>query len=307
MFSEQDPDEDQGCTLPPPALPPSELKRYRAEADPDAEADIVRYVEIETRDETVQHAERIKTEYALGEAFEIWDVVTDKARWWVLTNLVNLYSQEQFPSLDYVLSFHIGLMMRLRSRPDGAQSDDPTPFDEVLRRQEQAKDRYDRALEPEDFQAVGMQLRECLLSLTASLRRRTQMATSAEHPQDANFTAWYDMLLDELCPGNSNKELRHYLKETARNTWQLVNWLVHDRDANRTAATIAIHGVDATVGHTLSVFMRSKADISESCPRCRSRNVRSHFDPSIGRDGEYYQTCGVCRWTSHPESKPRGV
>ena len=48
--------------------------------------------------------------------------------------LTNLYSQKHFPSLDYTLSFHIGLMMRLKSRSDRVSASDPSPFDEVLRR-----------------------------------------------------------------------------------------------------------------------------------------------------------------------------
>jgi hypothetical protein len=77
-----------------------------------------------------------------------------------------------------------------------------------------------------------------------------------------------------------------------------VNWLVHDRDANKTAALIAIHGCDTVVGHSLQVFMRSQTDLTETCPVCKSRKVRSHFDPYLGDDGQYYQTCGSCRWSS---------
>ena len=126
------------------------------------ERDIGRYVEIEAPDENVQNVELVKTEVIAGVQHSIWDVTTDKHRWWVIDNLTNLYSQEHFPSLDFTLSFHVGLMMRLRSRPEGAKSDEPTPFDEVLRRQEQFKSAYDRAVEPEDYQAVALQLRECL-------------------------------------------------------------------------------------------------------------------------------------------------
>ena len=130
----------------------------------------------------------------------------------VITNLTNLYSQKHFPSLDYTLSFHIGPMMRIRSRPEGAQSDEPSPFDEVFRRQEQAKERFDVTVEPEDYQTVGMQLRECLLALVAALRRRVTITATDSRPQDANFIAWSELLMDELCRGSSNKELRQYLK-----------------------------------------------------------------------------------------------
>jgi hypothetical protein len=289
------------CVIPPGPLPAEALGRYSVERDPHREQDIAAYVESQAKDESVKHVERVKEEIVLGEKYEIWDVTTDKDRWWVITNLTNLYSQRHFPSLDYTLSFHVGLMMRLRSRPEGARSDDPSPFDDVFRRQEQAKDRLDVAVEAEDYQAIGVHLRECLLSLVGALRRRVVVLPDGDRPQDANFVAWTELLMDQLCQGGSNKELRQYLKGIAKNTWQLVNWLTHDRGANRTAASIAVHGCDIVVGHLVQILERERTDRTEQCPLCGSRKVRTHFDISIGADGDYYMTCGVCEWSSHPD------
>ena len=162
-------------------------------------------------------------------------------------------------------------------------------------------ERYDLAVEPEDFQAVGMYLRECLLSLVASLRRRTIVTESGNRPQDANFIAWADLVVEQLCRGASNKELRQYLKGTAKDTWQLVNWLTHDRDANKTASSIAVHGTDTVIGHFVQILQRDKTDGTDHCPLCKSRQVRTHFDLTIGSDGEYYTACAVCEWSSHPD------
>ncbi len=301
MSSEgQEKNESSECIVPSLAVPAGELTRYSAERDPHREKDIADYVELEATGESVKHVEKVKDEVVVGDLYEIWDVVTDKNRWWVVTNPTNLYSQQHFPSLDYTLSFHVGLMMRLASRPEGARSDDPSPFDEVFRRQEQAKHRFDIAVEAEDYQVVGMQLRECMISLVAALRRRVVLDSTLERPQDANFVAWAEILMDELCRGGNNKELRQYLKGTARNTWQLVNWLTHDRNANKTASFIAIHACDCVVGHFLQILERDRADRAEQCPLCKSRKIRSHFDPSLGQDGEYYSTCAVCEWSTHP-------
>jgi hypothetical protein len=212
-----------GCVIPSHPVPAEELDRYSVTRDPHSEQNIANYVEAEAQDETVQHVERVKREAVLGAIYEIWDVTTDKDRFWVITNPTNLYSQRHFPSLDYTISFHVGLMMRLRSHSDGASSEEPTPFDEVFRRQEQAKNHHDNAIEAEDYQAVGMQLRECLISLAGALRRRVKLRPELERPQDANFVAWSGLLMNELCRGDSNKELRHYLKSMAKETWQLVN------------------------------------------------------------------------------------
>jgi len=288
------------CVVPSHSIPAEELARYSVDSDPHSERDIASYVEGQARDETVQHVEKIKQEIVLGDTYEIWDVTTDKDRWWVITNLTNLYSQRHFPSLDYTLSFHIGLMMRLRSRSDRVDGSDPTPFDEVFRRQEQAEHRHDSAVEAEDYQAVGMLLRESLISLIAALRRRTEIPTNVEHPQDANFIVWTDVLMNQLCGGGRNKELRQHLKNTAKEAWQLVNWLTHDRSASRTASSIAIHSCQTVIGHFIQVLERERTDSVNQCPVCKSRNVRTHFDISIQPDGDYYMSCGVCDWTNHP-------
>jgi hypothetical protein len=281
-------------------VPAGELSRYSIDGDRHSEADIANYVHGQAPDETVQHVEKIKQEVVLGEVYEIWDVTTNKNRWWVLTNLTNLYSQRHFPSLDYTLSFHIGLMSRLSNRSNRVDGSDPTPFDEVFRRIDQAEKYLGSGVEAEDYQAVGMHLREGLISLVGALRRRAKLLATAEVPQDSNDVGWSEVLMNHLCEGGSNKELRQHLKNTAKETWQLVNWLTHDRDADRTAASIAIHSCQTVVGHFIQILERSRTNRTEQCPICMSRNIRSHFDISILPDGDYYLSCGVCAWTNHP-------
>ncbi|GLS33497.1 hypothetical protein SAMN04488498_12564 [Mesorhizobium albiziae] len=281
-------------------LPPDKLGRYSPERDFYAEKDIADYVEGQARDETVQNVERVKTEYVMGEPYEIWDVSTDKDRWWVITNMTNLYSQRHFPSLDYTLSFHVGLMMRVASRDDRAGDGEPTPFDEVFRRQNQAADLLERAVEAVDFQAVGMQLRECLISLVAAARRRVEVTDKADRPKDADVVGWNRLIVSSLCPGAKNDELRNYLKAITEKAWPLVNWLTHHRNASKTSALVALDAVDAIIKHYARLLSRERADHIEQCPRCQSRNVRTFFDIAIEPDGEYFQACGECDWDSHP-------
>lgn len=293
----------QDCAVHTHPIPAGELSKYSVDGDPPSEADIANYVEGQARDESIQHVERIKREIVLGDPYEIWDVTTDKDRWWVITNLTNLYSQKHFPSLDYTLSFHIGLMMRLRSRSGRVDSDDPSPFDEVIRRVDQAEARHDAAIEIEDYQAVGMQLREGLISLVSAVRRRTEISQEPPHPKDADFVGWSDLLLNELCPGGKNKDLRKHVKNLAKETWQLVNWLTHARSADETASSISLHSAQTVVGHLIQLLERNRAGNTEQCPACASRNIRSHYDIAIPPDGDYYLSCGTCQWTNHPFSE----
>jgi hypothetical protein len=283
-------------------IPSEELGLFSVERDFHSERDIANYVEGQANDETIQHVERIKKEVVIGVVYEIWDVTTDKNRWWVITNLTNLYSQKHFPSLDYTLSFHIGLMIRLGNRSERADAADPNPFDEVFRRIDQAEKRHGNAVEAEDYQAVGMLLREVLISLIAALRHRTELSADIERPQDANFIAWSSILMNQLCNGGSNKELRQHLKNLAKEAWQIVNWLTHTRSANKTASSIAIHSCQTIIGHFLQVLEKNRTDKTENCPVCKSRDIRRYFDISIHPDGDYYTSCGVCDWDSHPNT-----
>jgi hypothetical protein len=87
----------------------------------------------------------------------------------VITNPTNLYSQELIKSMDVALSFHIGLMSRMQARGARDRVSSDGTVRELLRRVDVASESLDRAKEVEDFQAVGMRLRELLLTLAAKL------------------------------------------------------------------------------------------------------------------------------------------
>src|SRR2546428_8649290 len=129
------------------------------------------YMAGQCRDEEIVHLEKVASERIYGEKHDVWDVHTDKGRWWVITNMTNLYSQSEFKSMDYALSFHIGLCARIGSRQQRAASEDPNArFLQTLRRWETAARAFDKADEAEEFQAVGMACRECLLVLVREAR-----------------------------------------------------------------------------------------------------------------------------------------
>src|SRR5216684_5759849 len=152
------------------------------------------YVEIQAR-EKVQHAERVMTEHVLGHDHDCWDVHTNKDRYWVITSPSNLYSQHYFPSLDFTLSFHIGvtarIMARSRGAPDDAQKGRLLP---TWRRWEQAAETLDMAQEAEDFQAVGMKCRECLIQLVRSVAKPEMVPPGEEAPQRSNFISWSELM-----------------------------------------------------------------------------------------------------------------
>lgn len=296
---------DDDHTLPPDQpIPSAELSQYTLSRDEHDEAEIADYVNGQCRgEEFVQHLELVKTEFVLGRQYDVWDVHTDKQRWWVLTNLTNLYPQEHFPSLDYTLSFHIGLMQRLMARQERESEFEPDPFEEVYRRLSEAADQIVRAVQAEEFQSIGMRLREGLIALIDIVKRVLNPKAEGELPKSADVVGGSNAIINHACPGKSNKALRQYLKSTVEKTWQLVNWLTHDRDANKVSAIMASEAVGLLVGHYVQLTMRDRIDLVDECPNCASRDVKQYFDPLIGVDGDYYQRCRSCGWSTHPNSE----
>jgi len=285
----------------PPVMPIAEASKYRAENDKDAELDIARYVEIEASDETVLNVELLKSETVLGTKYEMWDVSTDKNRWWVITEPTNLYLQHQFPSLDYTLSLHIGLMQRIHDRQSRQkQMGNDSPIDEVIRRFIQAEDRYETAIEVEDYQAIGMYLREALIQLIGLLRTRVEVKIDGEVPKGADFKNWAKLIIDTLCTGPKNKMLRKSLRDTSISAWDLANRVTHNKEANDIETIITLHICRSITDNLIHLMVLSETDQRTRCPKCQSRNIREHFDPKINDIGEYYSSCGVCSWSSHP-------
>lgn len=145
-----------------------------------------------------------------------------------------------------------------------------------------------------------MELRECMISLMAAARRRTELPEGTEEPQAANVKAWSELLFNHCCPGSSNDKMRGYLKATTDKAWDLVNHLTHHRNANRTGALIAKRAVDTIVVHMANILTRDLWERTDQCPRCESRSVRTFYDPEIAPDGGHFESCGECDWNSHP-------
>jgi len=155
-------------------------------SNPTSKRAIADYVESQARSEKVQHAEKVKSEHLFDRDYDCRDVHTQRDRYWVITSPSNLYSQRYFPSLDFTLSFHVGVTARVmamqRGAPDLAQFARLTP---VWRRWEQAAGSCDAAEEAEDFQAVGVRCRETLIQLVRLLSKPEMVPQGTEVPKRA--------------------------------------------------------------------------------------------------------------------------
>ena len=186
------------CTI-PPRVPDTVLEHFTLGRN-EHEADAIRdYVEWQcAKDHAhVTYLEKVNTEHVFGIPYACWNVRTEKERYWVITNPTNLYSQELFPSLDYTLSFHIGLMARVQAERKGSKDDRVGDrLATAFRRWEQAAAALDKSSESEEIQAVGMRCRECLVTLVRAA------ATTATVPDGQEPPAQWDwQSKDEPGPG----------------------------------------------------------------------------------------------------------
>lgn len=168
--------------------------------------EILAYVEGQAH-ERVIHLEKAASELVGPVRHNIWDVHCAESRWWVVTNPTNLYSQADFKSRDVALTFHIGLMLRVEYAQEREVPVAPEPADLLLgtwRRWQQAFETYDSGDEAEAFQAVGMRLRECLVSFLDETTTDELVPTGTERPKKADFRGWSELLADVLAAGGSS-------------------------------------------------------------------------------------------------------
>ncbi|MGH9892114.1 MAG: hypothetical protein ACREA0_09065, partial [bacterium] len=283
----------------PPKVPAEVLRKYVLGQVDHETREIARYVEREASNETVTHLEKIKTEHLFGRQFDCWDVHTDKGRWWVITTPTNLYSQELFPSIDYTLSFHVGLMLRVQEKRGlDAGSQRTGRLASSWRRLEQALVEVDRAGEAEDFQAIGMRCRECLLAFLSEVAEAKMVPADREKPKDGDFINWSEVIADHIARGGSAKEVRSHLKVTARTAWQLVGWLTHARNAVRFDGHLAIDATRAVLDAYFVALVRHESGAPDRCPQCKSYRLASLFRPELGADHPYVTLCESCGWHS---------
>jgi hypothetical protein len=250
----------------------------------------------------VVHAEQVATHRVRGAAYEVWDVVTKRSgRWWVISPPMNLYTQRDFPSMDKAFSFHLGLMLRVmaNNEPEASEEEQDrlaTPW----RRWKDAAEALDEADETEEFQAVGVRLREALLALVRAVAALEMVPMEEEPPKKGDFIHWTERIADAIAHGASSARVRGHLKSTAKSSWELVNWLAHESGATRMDGTLAV----SAVAHVLSSFgmalVRHDRGEPDRCPTCGSYKLTSYEDPDSA--GVVYVTvCEACGWEDRPQ------
>jgi len=291
------------CTV-APVIPTRELPNLMFKRDSLAKRVVREYVESQAPDEKVAHAERLATEYVLGLKYDGWDVQTDKARYWVIAPMMNLYSQKLFPSLDYAISFHIGLTARIRSEPDpGVERMEQALLPSAWRKWERAVEAMTEAEEAEDFQAVGMRCRESLVAMVNAAARPEMVPTGATAPKKADVVGWCSLIANHVAHGSSASEVRGYLKAVSSSGWALVNWVTHASSATSTDGSLAVELTQHIVSTFGTALFRHLRGIPDRCPTCGSYKIGLRGDPDHA-GAEPVPGCRACGWIKAAAASP---
>lgn len=253
-------------------------------------------------EDDVTLVQRLGQELVAGTTYSMYDVHTLKGRWWVITNPTNLYAQDAFPGVDYLLSFHIGLQMRVmeRSRVE-VQQDLREHAEGAWRRYKAAVEALNTAADAEDFQAIGVKCREALLALARENLDAKWVGDVPEPPKGDDLKGWMAIFASKLLP---DRRQRAYLKDLTDKTWDIAVGLQHNTKATLWDAELTL---DAA-GHLLHTFMLARVKHKQGeparCPRCGSYRLIDDGE-AVEVDGKegyaQWMACAACEWTSKRE------
>lgn len=272
-------------------------------ATPEEIAHVTDYMDREAPDLAVTMVQKVYSENVLHVRHDVWDVHTDKDRWWVITEPMNLYAQDQFPNMDLALTFHIGLCLRIPRSERDKLSDLPVePFAECYRYLAEASDALAQANEVADYQAIGVRCREALLAFADAGRTVLPWSSAETPPKRADLRAWADHICNTVAAGASHEHRRHLFKILLESAWKFASWLTHAKNTKWHDAEAGVAISENAVSLCVSAVILHLRGVPEECPACGSHRLSPQrgFDRTTP-DVEWERpTCDKCGWTGKP-------
>lgn len=275
-------------------------------ATPDEEDDVRGYYLSQSLaknpDARVLFLQKVYAEVLMGHRHDVWDLHASDGRWWIITNPTNLYSQEQFPNMDYAVTFHMGLCVRIPRTDQQRRADfSGRPFAPLLLALSELSDALGQAQSVSDYRTIGVRCREALLAFVAAAQDVAEWDADPA-PKRADFRAWAEAICNEALAGSGQKERRHLFKTMLIEAWVFSNWLTHSQSATWHDAETAQVMVEQVLGLAISLVLRHVRSVPEQCPDCGS----PHLAPEEGYLERLPEVvwerpvCEDCGWTGKP-------
>ena len=268
---------------------------------PEEMKEVREYFEWQAPDLEVTFMQKVYSESVLNAHHNVWDIHTNKDRWWVITDPTNLYSQDQFPNMDLALTFHIGLCLRI-PRTHEQQLDDIRilPFAAVFTKIEEVIAAVSQAQNLAAYQAVGVRCRETLLEFVGVTQDAAVWTDSP--PKRADFRSWIEIICNDLLPGDSNKERRGAHKSALESAWTFSNWLTHTKSGTWLDAEMAGILVQHAIEMASSLVVRELRGVPAECPKCGSPHLEPEQCENTTLPGILWERprCTDCGWSGRP-------
>ncbi|MGA2590917.1 MAG: hypothetical protein ABSH32_13445 [Bryobacteraceae bacterium] len=264
---------------------------------------VTRYMRSQAPGLTVELVQKVYSENVLNVRHDVWDVHTNADRWWVITEPMYLYAQEQFPNMDLALTFHIGLCLRIPRSERQKLSEIPAePFGACLRGLQEASEALGQAQEVADYQSIGVRCREALLAFVNIAQTVMPWTGPEEPPKKADLKGWADHICSIALSGDSHKYRRHLFKTLLESAWEFANWLTHTKSSHWHDAEAACAVTENAISLSISAVIRHVRGVPEHCPACGSQRLspeRGYHREFPGIEWER-PTCDKCGWAGEP-------
>jgi hypothetical protein len=264
---------------------------------------VTEYMQSQAPGVEVELVQKVYSENVLHVRHDVWDVHTDVDRWWVITEPMNLYAQDQFPNMDLALTFHVGLCLRIpRSERQKLSTLPIEPFSECYRCLQEATDALAQAGEVQDYQSIGVRCREGLLAFVSAAQTVLPWTLAQEPPKKADLTGWADHICSVALSGPSHEHRRHLFKTLLESAWKFTSWLTHAKASDWHDAEAAIAASENAIALCTSVIIRHIRGVPEQCPECGSQRLspqRGYHQDSPEVEWER-PTCDRCGWAGKP-------
>lgn len=255
-------------------------------SSPETKKQVEEYVEWQCRGKAkVIHSKPEQSYNELGFNVTIWNVKTDnEGSWWVAQGdlPMNLYSQDQayYFSTEEVLSFHLGIMLRLMND----EANKPEKFIDNIshgaelsinlrRKLNLASEKLQQAVEIEEIQAIGVMCRETLIELIGYIYD-TDSIEGEENFKKSDVKNRGELIINKYLNGSENAELRKHLKNLLNGAWDYSNTITHSSSKTIHEASICLTITTAVVTSFENLLAKYFDPTSGlECKECGSRHL----------------------------------
>lgn len=153
-----------------------------------------------------------------------------------------------------------------------------------------------------------MRCREVLLSFVHALSTESIVPERVDRPKLSDFIHWSELVANAVAPGPRAARRRSYLKSLAGETWEIVGWLTHAKNAIRADVDFVVTATAYFLSAFETELRRMESGGPDKCPHCGSYRLADDVFWDDEEDDLIHRTlCEVCDWSEGYEGVRAGT